>query len=143
VRLRFSVPDASSIVSLNSFDISVRVYDDSDAASESGELVFIMQATPTPNLLLASFGGYGSATPFTVTTPVPVGSLADVLAEIKDDGFFQFRVGRDSGDFYVLDASVRIDAVLVPEPSAGAAAMGFGLLATASFSRRHRAAFRS
>ena len=131
VRFRFSVPDAAKIDSLNSVRVSVDVYDDADNPNnETGDVVFILNGIGKPNFTVASFAsglnGTTAGSPLTVGDLVMSADLADVLAEIKEDGVFFVRLNRTGGDFFVQDATVAIDANLVPEPTSWML-IGFGL----------------
>jgi hypothetical protein len=144
VRFRLSVPDAAKIGSLNSVRVLVDVYDDGDAANnETGEVLFILNGTGQSNFTVASFGsglnGTTSGSSLTVEGWVESADFDDVLAEITDDGIFFVRLNRTGGDYFVQDATVTIDANLVPEP-ATAILVGVGLLAVVgAFSNRSRA----
>lgn len=122
VRFRYSVPDAALIDSLNSVRVSVDVYDDGDNPNnETGNVVFILNGIGQPNFEVASFGdglnGTTSDNPLTVGDFVNPEDFANVLAEIQEDGIFFIRLNRTGGDYFVQDATVEIDANLVPEPA--------------------------
>lgn len=123
LRLRFHVPDAASIVSINSFQSTIFLYDDGDAGNnEQAENVFVFQVVPRSNIFLQYNGGlngYTSGNPYALTANMNPGDLPDVLLEIQDDGYFLLRANRNGGDFFVLSATVTIDAELasVPEPA--------------------------
>lgn len=134
VRLRFSVPDAAQIDSLNSVRVSVNVYDDGDNPNnETGDVVFVLNGIGQSNFVVTSFNnglnGTTAASPLTVSDLVDPANFTNVLAEIKDDGIFFVRLNRTGGDYFVQGGTVTIDANLVPEPaSCVLAAIGFGIL---------------
>jgi hypothetical protein len=135
LRLRFHVPSAASILSINSLSISVDLYDDDDPnGNEEADLVFVLQANPLPNFVFGSFGtglnGYTFAAPYTASGSLNAGDLGLALTEIQDDGFFLVRVNRNGGDFFVKNATATLDAQLVPEAATGGlAAAAVALLA--------------
>jgi hypothetical protein len=140
LRLRFEVPNAALIISLNSMTVSVDLFDDGDAnPNEEGDLVFVLQSGAGPNFVFGSFGpglnGYTETSPLTVIGTINPADFPNVLAEIQDDGFFVVRVNRNGGDFSVSSAKAAIDAQLVPEPSAFLLAAG-GLAAIKLLRRR-------
>jgi hypothetical protein len=135
LRLRFHVPNAASILSINSLDISVEVYDDGDAqTNEEGDVVFVLQGIGQPNFVVQSFGpglnAHTFASPLTVNGSVNPADFSNVLAEIQNDGFFLLRVNRNGGDFWVKSGTVTLDAQIVPEPKTfmGSAAAFLALL---------------
>jgi hypothetical protein len=116
VFLSFSIPDAASIASINSFSVSVSFFDDDDVESEAGSMSYVRAGG---DLALGGFGGLNGTTsfsPFTLTGSFVPSTLALLTTEIGG-GVFRIRVQRESGDFLVLNASAAIDAELTaPEP---------------------------
>jgi hypothetical protein len=142
VRLKYFVPDFASLVSINSIDVSVNVYDDGDANNgEEGAILFVLNGVGLPNLTLQTFSGlngYTETSPLTVSGSVGAGDLSDALLEIQEDGIFFIRVNRDGNDFYVKGASVAIDGTLgsVPDASSTLPLLAAGLALIAIFRRR-------
>jgi hypothetical protein len=134
VRLRFSVPSAALIDSLNSVRVSVNVYDDGDGPNnETGDVVFVLNGVGQSNFVVTSFNnglnGTTAASPLAVSDLVDPANFTSVLGEIKDDGIFFVRLNRTGGDYFVQSGSVTIDANLVPEPASGVlAAIGFAIV---------------
>lgn len=133
IRLRFEVPTASSITSINAFNISVDVFDDGDnPANEFVTIDFVLAEIGLPNIPLAcSCAGINLTTslaPLNLTASADPLDFANILTAIQNDGIFFLRVNRDGGDFYLAGGTVTIDAESndVPEPSALALA-GLGL----------------
>jgi hypothetical protein len=118
--LSFSIPDAASIDSINSFSVSVSFFDDGDAETEAGSISY---SRAGGDIALGGFGGLNGTTsfsPFTSTGSFIPSTIALLTAELGG-GVFRIRVQRESGDFSVLNASAAIDAELtpnlVPEPA--------------------------
>lgn len=143
IRLKFYVPDYQSIITLNSVNVTVTLFDDADGSGDNGEVMFVLNGAGLSNLQLGAFSnlnGYTLGSPYESNTSVQSGDLPDVLTEIQGDGYFFIRVNRNnpsSSDFYVKDATVTIDGELssVPEP-ATLGAMGAGLAGLAILRRR-------
>ena len=154
VILRFDVPGAAQILSLNSIDVRVPLYDDAgDIDNEQGEMLYAL-GSPGTNISIATFGT-GFVQGSTSTTARILSGLVDltganynnVLNEIHDTGKLRIRVNRDGGDFYVGGAgpkgkitgpTVFIDAELAPEPSTFALLACALALGIALYPRRRR-----
>lgn len=144
VFLRFSNPLFDQIVSVNSIEVTVRLYDDDDAGSESNNVLFAVRV-PDPDVLLGSvlpteLQGTTSGSPFVFSFSLTSAEIDDVFLTLTDNAAFRVRVQRDSGDLFVLDGTVVIDANLralaVPEPGTMVCfGAGLGWLA---WSRRRR-----
>ncbi len=117
VFLKFKIPGIDTVGSINTFEITVSVFDDDDRGGETGEIQFALPAGP--NMLLGVFGpnlnGTTQGSPVTFTFDLNAGQIAEVFPSIED-GNFRIKVIRDSGDFFVGGASASIDANVVPEP---------------------------
>jgi hypothetical protein len=116
--LKFKIPDVSQIFSINSFSVSVSVYDNGDGGGESADIAF---AQPGANIALAapaftSLNHITGALPTTFTYNLTADQIATILPTITD-GNFRVRIMRDTGDFEVAGGSASIDATLAPEPS--------------------------
>jgi hypothetical protein len=143
VRFRFFVSNFSSIVSINSIDVSFDVYDDNANGFERGDSVFVLNGIGEPNVFLTSWGGlsgFTAASPLTIATSVPAGNLPSALLEIQGDGVFFIRINRNGNnqqgnDFFVDNVTVAIDGELVPEP--GSFVLLAGGLAIGAIYRRH------
>ncbi len=136
VFLKFKIPDIDMVETINSFDISVSLYDNGDRGGETGTIEF---ALPNgPNLSLASFSpdlnGFTASSPDTFTFSLTPDQIAEVLPSILD-GNFRIKIQRDSGDFLVGGGTASIDATLAPEPASFSIVIG-GLLAVAGLRRR-------
>jgi hypothetical protein len=142
--IRFDVPDAPSIASLNSFTVSVRVSDDAsdplNNLQESGFFSFVRSGSglgagplgsfPEPDILNEF---YLKPTDETFTTFIDDPFILSIIqAEIQDNNRFAIRVDRCCGDFLLKEVSVEIDANLVPEPSTAALAIGGAVLTLAA-----------
>jgi hypothetical protein len=142
VRLRFRVPDFASLVSIESVNVSVDVYDDGDRNNgEQGTVLFVLNGIGLDNLALQTFSGlngYTDALPLTVSGSVGAGDLSNALLEIQQDGIFFIRVNREGNDFFVKSASVAIDGTLesVPDASSTLLLLAAGLASIAILRRR-------
>ena len=140
VFLKFKIPGIDTVGSINTFEITVSVFDDGDRAGETGEFQFALPAGP--NMLLGTFGpdlnGTNEGSPVTFTFDLNASQIAQVFPSIED-GNFRIKIMRDSGDFYVAGGSASIDANIVPEPATMATiAIGFLLVAAGVHRRRRR-----
>jgi hypothetical protein len=137
VFLKFKIPDIDMVETINSFDISVSLYDNGDRGGETGTIEFALP--DGPNLLLTSFSpnlnGFTAISPDTFTFSLTPDEIAEVFPSILD-GNFRIRIQRDSGDFIVGGGTASIDATLAaPEPASLCIVIG-GLLAVAGLRRR-------
>jgi hypothetical protein len=136
--LKFKIPDISQIASINSFSVSVSLFDNGDGGGESGDIAF---AQPGTNISLASpafntLNRVTEALPTTFTYNLTSAQIAQVLPTITD-GNFRVRIMRDTGDFEVAGGSASIDATLAPEPSSTMLLTG-GFFVMAGLFRRIR-----
>jgi PEP-CTERM motif len=136
--LKFKIPDISEVASINSFSVSVSVFDNGDGGGESADIAF---AQPSTNISLASpafttLNHVTAALPTTFTYNLTPDQIAQVLPTITD-GNFRVRIMRDTGDFEVAGGSASIDATLAPEPSSMMLLTG-GFLVAAGLFRRIR-----
>jgi hypothetical protein len=124
VFLKFKIPDIADVVSIDSFDFFVTVYDDDDGGGESGDIDF---AQPGANLqFLDTFTNLNHTTaddPLTIEIQLTQAEIDQVFPSLSD-GTFRIQISRDTGDFYVAPTgSAEIDGVLssdmlsTPEPS--------------------------
>ena len=118
--LKFKIADLSDIEGIDSFVVSVYVFDNGDGGGESAEIDF---ALPGGNLVLAptaftSLNGTTEQSERPLTYTLTPDEIAEVIPTILD-GNFRLRVMRETGDFEVEGASAIIDAVVAstPEPS--------------------------
>jgi len=136
--LKFKIPDISQVLSINSFTVSVTVYDDEVDAGESAEIDF---AQPGTNIVLASpaftsLNGTTAGSSSILTYSLSASEISQVFPTITD-GNFRVRIMRETGDFEVAGGSASIDAVLSPEPdSVWLAAAGICGLALTCSARR-------
>ena len=116
--LRFTTADFDTIKSINSIDVTVRVYDDGDLNSEDGDVLFAVRAPDTDFVLgslpASALAGTDAAHPLVFTHSLIAAEIADAFGTVTDNAAFRIRVMRTSGDFFVLDGAVQMDAV--PEP---------------------------
>ncbi len=151
LRLRFFVPDFASLVSINSIDVSVEIYDDAsdnpnNPDNEAGEVEFVLNGIGLDNLSLACFCGGIEGTDASNRHLVNINfSDPDALLEIQTDGVFFIRVNRDAGDFFVHGATVVIDGTLAPAavpapPSLLLLALGLSVMLGSRLRTVHRAA---
>jgi hypothetical protein len=131
VFLRFNLPDFQNILSVNSIDVTVRLYDDGDGATESGDILFAVRA-PDTDFSIGSVGapldGTTQGAPLVFTHSLTPAEIGMALPTLTDNDAFRIRVNRTSGDFFVLDGSVLIDAELKPVPEPGSLLfVGIGL----------------
>jgi hypothetical protein len=145
VYLRFSNPLFDQIVSVNSIEVTVHLYDDDDGASESNNVLFAVRALDGPDVFLGlvlptQLQGTTSGSPFVFNHSLTLPEIEDVLPTLTDNAAFRVRVQRDGGDLFVRDGTVVIDANLralaVPEPGT-LACLGAGL-GWLAWSRRRR-----
>ena len=118
VFLKFKIPDISELASIDSFTVSVSVYDNNDGGGESADIAF---AQPSTNITLASpafttLNHVTSTAPNTYTYSLTPDQIAQVFPTITD-GNFRVRIMRDTGDFEIAGGSATIDGTLAPEPS--------------------------
>jgi len=138
VFLRFKIPGIGTVGTINTFDITVSLYDDGDRGGETGVIQF---ALPNgPNLTLGNFGpnlnGFTAGSPDVFTFDLTPDQIAQVFPSIED-GNFRIRIQRNSGSYYVAGGTASIDANLVPEPASLIPA-GIGLLLVAVGLHRRR-----
>jgi hypothetical protein len=115
--LKFKIPDISQLASIDSFSVSVTVYDNGDGGGESADIDF---AQPGTNITLASpafttLNHITAGLPTTLTYNLTADEINQVFPTITD-GNFRVRIMRDSGDYYVAGGSASIDGTLAPEP---------------------------
>jgi hypothetical protein len=145
VRFRFFVPDYASLVSINSINVSVDVFNEFATGFEQGSLLFVLNGAGFPNVTLNSFNdltGTDFSNPLQVPGSVGPGDMANALLEIQGDGVFFIRVNRrgnnaQGNDFWVDNPQAAIDGELaaVPEPST-VSLIGGGLAAAIVLKRR-------
>jgi hypothetical protein len=116
--LKFQIPDVSELTSIDSFTVSVSVYDNDDGGGESADIDF---AQPGTNITLASpafttLNHITASDPETFTYSLTPAEISQVFPTITD-GNFRIRIMRDTGDFEVAGGSATIDGTLAPEPS--------------------------
>jgi hypothetical protein len=120
--LKFKIPDIAAVQSIQSFRISVTIFDNTRDAGESAAIDF---ALPGTNLVLAdpafsNVNGSNQVLPDTFTYTLTAAQISEVLPTITD-GNFRIRIMRETGDFEVAGGSATIDATLAslptPEPS--------------------------
>ena len=141
VFLKFKIPDISELANIDSFTVSVSVYDNSDGGGESADIAF---AQPGTNISLASpafltLNHVTSSAPNTYTYALTPDQISQVVPTITD-GNFRVRIMRDTGDFELAGGSASIDVTLAtatPEPSSMALLTG-GFFAMAGLYRRVR-----
>ena len=134
--LKFKIPDISEVLSINSFSVSVSLFDNGDGGGESADIAF---AQPSTNIVLAApafttLNHVTAALPTTFTYDLTPAQIAQILPTITD-GNFRVRIMRDSGSFEVAGGSASIDATLAPEPSSWMLLTG-GFFAAAGLFRR-------
>ncbi len=138
VFLKFKIPGIGTVASINTFEITVSLFDDGDRGGETGEFQFALPAGP--NLPLGTFGPNLNETsdrlPETFTFDLNAGQIAQVFPSIED-GNFRIKIIRDSGDFYVAGGSASIDASVVPEPGT-LATIAIGLVLVVAGVHRRR-----
>ncbi len=116
--LKFKIPDISELTSIDSFTVSVSVFDNGDGGGESADIAF---AQPSTNISLASpafttLNHITASAPNTYTYSLTADQINQVFPTITD-GNFRVRIMRDTGDFEVAGGSASIDGTLAPEPS--------------------------
>jgi hypothetical protein len=125
---KFKVPNIADVVAINSLVVTIDLADDDDGGGESWHIDF---AQPSANLSLMAIGPvnirpFTTSSPLQLVLPLCACEIDQVLPSMAD-GNFRIRIQRDSGDFYVVGASVAIDAT-VPEPATALPlAAGLGL----------------
>jgi hypothetical protein len=136
--LKFKIPDISELTSIDSFTVSVSVFDNGDGGGESADIAF---AQPSTNISLAApafttLNHITAAAPNTYTYALSPDQINQVFPTITD-GNFRVRIMRDTGDFEVAGGSASIDGTLAPEPSSLMLLTG-GFLVAAGLFRRVR-----
>jgi hypothetical protein len=116
--LKFKIPDIAELTSIDSFTVSVSVYDNGDGGGESADIDF---AQPGTNIVLASpafttLNHITAGAPEILTYSLTADEIDQVFPTITD-GNFRVRIMRDTGDFEVAGGSATIDGTLAPEPS--------------------------
>jgi hypothetical protein len=133
--LKFMIPNFDQILTINTFEIDLTLFDNADGGGETGEIQF---AQPGTNLELAIFGPNLNHTTqaFPAVFQIPLCScqISQVFPSLQD-GTFRIKILRDSGDFFLGGGTATLDVTLAPEPSMlfGTAV---GLLAMAGFQLR-------
>jgi hypothetical protein len=126
--LKFKIPDTSELSNIDSFTVSVSLYDNGDGGGESAQIDF---AQPLTNIVLAdpaftTLNHITSSSPEIFTYTLTPAQITQVLPTITD-GNFRIRIMRETGDFEVAGASAAID--VTPEPSS----LPLGICAVACF----------
>ena len=123
VFLRFLVPDAPRIQSINSMSLRVTLHDDAPDLQDENAAIGIALLGPFD--LFVAFTDPGDLQGTTASAPLIVTHTftPDEIDEFTasgalDNGAFRLRIARCCGDFVVVGGSVAIDANLVPEPGA-------------------------
>ncbi len=133
--LKFKIPNFDQIVSINSFEIDIALFDNADGGGETGEIQF---AQPGTNLSLGLFGPNlnrtTQASPAVFPIPLCPCEISQIFPSLQD-GTFRIKILRDTGDFFVGGGAATLDVTMAPEPSAlfGTA---IGLLAIVGLLRR-------
>jgi hypothetical protein len=138
VFLRFLVPDAPLIESINSITVTVNLHDETPDTADEIAGIAIRLPDPFFEILLGftdpgELQGTTSSAPLIFTQSLTAIEIDDFLSSgALDNGAFRVQVFRCCGDFVVVGGSVSIDANLlqVPEPSSLALlASAFGVFA--------------
>jgi hypothetical protein len=131
VFLRFSVPDISDVLSIDTFDFFVTVYDDDDGGGESADFAV---AQPGVNVIFpdvfTTLNHIEATNPETIEIELTQAEINQIFPSLLD-GSFRIQISRDTGDFYVAPTGTAIlDGLYAPEPSS-VSAMMVGLCAIA------------
>jgi hypothetical protein len=120
--LKFKIPDIADVESIQSFTVSVSIFDNAQDRGESAQIDF---AQPETNIVLADpafteVDGSTAGSPDIYTYTLTADQIAEIFPTIAD-GNFRVRIMRETGDFEVAGGSATIDATLAspstPEPS--------------------------
>jgi hypothetical protein len=142
VFLRFSIPDIADVLSIDTFDFFVTVYDDDDGGGESADFAV---AQPGTNVIFpdvfTTLNHIEASNPETIEIQLTQAEINQIFPSLSD-GSFRIQISRDTGDFYVAPTgSAILDGIYAPEPSSAPVMMA-GLCAIAGllFARKRSSA---
>jgi hypothetical protein len=127
--LRFLVPDAPRIQSINSMSLTVTLHDESPDAQEENAGIAVRLPAPFFEMFVGftdsgDLQGTTAGAPFIFTHSLTAGEIDDfMVAGALENGAFRLQVVRCCGDFVVVGGSVTIDANLAALPEPGSLAL--------------------